>query len=131
MKAPYLCAIVVAALASSPAARAADDLLGVPAAAPPAANERDWYYRTPAATTPKEVAPTLAQQKSIQRASQRMARLDSMRWYGLSGSRPTASALVFTTMYSPAFQSPGGRPFAWNAGGRGVTIFARPTAIYR
>ena len=45
--------------------------------------------------------PTLAQQKASLRGAQRMARLDAMRWYGFSNSRPTASAMPWTTHVQP------------------------------
>jgi len=88
------------------------------------------YYRP---VREKNATPTLAQQKAIARAQQRTERLESMRWYGFSGSRPTASGLPWTTMYSPAWQQPGGRPFAWYyASARPTVIYVQPTApIYR
>ena len=55
----------------------------------------------------------IIREKAKQRAAQRMARLDSLRWYGMSNSRPTAASTPYTSMYSPAWQMPGGRPFAW------------------
>jgi hypothetical protein len=66
---------------------------------------------------------TVAREKSMARSHQRMARLEAMRWYGFSGARPTASGMPFTTMYSPAWQQPGGRPFAWHTSSRPVTIY--------
>jgi hypothetical protein len=62
-------------------------------------------------TTPPR---TLHQQNAIARGQQRQARLASMAWYGMSNSRPTASPTPFSSMYSPAWQMPGGRPFAWH-----------------
>lgn len=74
-------------------------------------NESDeWYYES----GQMKVDPLrVHQQKSAERAAQRRARIASMAWYGMSNSRPTASATPFTGMYSPAWQTPGGRPFAW------------------
>jgi hypothetical protein len=75
--------------------------------------------------------PTLAQQKAQARGEQRMARLEAMKWYGFSNSRPTATAMPWTTMYSPAWQQPGGRPFAWYVSSRPVLIFLAPQEMYR
>ncbi len=100
-----------------------------PAGEQPAAPGVDgWYYQAaPERTTPAR----LSVQKAQQRGAQRMARLDALRWYGFSNSRPTASALPWTTMYSPAWQQPGGRPFAWYVSHRPVIVIAHPTPIYR
>ena len=81
--------------------------------------EKEWYYgRTVTQTEPK----TLGRQKAEIRARQRLARKESMRWYGFSASRPTAAGIPFTTMYSPAWTRPGGRPFAWYTSQRPVVI---------
>ena len=90
-----------------------------------ATTRESWYPETPRPVT----MPTIAQEKAMMRASQRMARLDSMRWYGMSGSRPTASGMPFTTMYSPAWQTPGGRPFAWHTSARPILIYSDPTVV--
>jgi len=86
------------------------------------------YYRP----VPRRVeAPTLAQQKAQARGEQRMARLEALKWYGFSNSRPTATAMPWTTMYSPAWQRPGGRPFAWHVSSRPVLIYVTPQEMYR
>lgn len=72
---------------------------------------------------------SLAREKAVQRGEQRMARLAAMKWYGYSNSRPTATTAPFTTMYSPAWQMPGGRPFAWHTSSRPIVIIASP--MYR
>jgi hypothetical protein len=83
-------------------------------------------YQPPAAP----VEPlSLAREKAVQRGEQRMARLAAMKWYGFSNSRPTATTAPFTTMYSPAWQMPGGRPFAWYTSSRPIVIIASP--MYR
>jgi hypothetical protein len=58
----------------------------------------------------------IVQQKAMQRAQQRQLRIASMNWFGMSNSRPTAASTPFTSLYGPAWQMPGGRPFAWNPG---------------
>jgi hypothetical protein len=94
-----------------------------PAAQPaPAAAESESWYRS---TGPRVEKLTISQEKAIARGQQRMARLDAMRWYGFSNSRPTAAAMPYTTMYSPAWQQPGGRPFAWYANSRPVIVYTR------
>ena len=75
-------------------------------------DDQSWYYTQ---GSPAKVKP-IKQQKAEARAAARMARLDSSRWYGFQHARPTATGIPFTTMYSPAWQMPGGRPFAWYTG---------------
>ena len=91
---------------------------GKPSAANPNAAENQWYYGP---STPGETKP-LGRLRAETRARQRLTRLESMRWYGFSASRPIASGLPFTTMYSPAWTRPGGRPFAWYTSQRPVVI---------
>ncbi len=82
-----------------------------------AAKEESWYYNQPAheyQLTPRQIV----QQKAMLRGAQRQSRLASMQWYGMSNARPTASATPFMSMYSPAWQMPGGRPYAWFTGER-------------
>jgi len=52
-------------------------------------------------------------QRAQEYGAQRRARLAALRWYGMSNARPTASPTPFSSMYSPVWQMPGGRPFAW------------------
>jgi hypothetical protein len=113
-------------------------LLGGAAATPASAQEapapaeerapaEDSWYRSP---TPRAEQLTIARQKAMQRGQERMARLQALKWYGYSNSRPTAATLPFTTMYSPAWQQPGGRPFAWYTSSRPVVIYANGP-VYR
>ena len=91
--------------------------------AEPAAAEggSSWYYGSAKSTK----TYTVAQQKAMARAAARTARLESSRWYGFHHSRPTATAMAFTSMYSPAWQMPGARPFAWYHGYRGPVVIVR------
>ena len=101
-----LAALVIAQEAARPdTARPDADSL----AAPSSDQAESWYYRTPE-TVPKKTIP---QQKAELRAQQRMARLAAQRWYGFSNARPTVAAMPFTSMYRPAWQQPGGRPYHW------------------
>ena len=82
-----------------------------------ATEDKQWYY----GPTGSEAEPKpLGRLRSEQRARQRLTRMESMRWYGFSASRPTASGMPFTTMYAPAWSRPGGRPFAWYTSQRPV-----------
>jgi hypothetical protein len=97
---------------------------------PAAVSEDGTYYRPVSERTPPV---RLSVQKAQARGAQRMARLEAMRWYGFSNSRPTAAAIPWTTMYSPAWQTPGGRPFAWYPSTRPVVVInhAYPVPVYR
>jgi hypothetical protein len=72
------------------------------------------YVQPVAPTYDSTPTRTLHQQNAIARSQQRQVRMASMSWYGMSNSRPTASPTPFSSMYSPAWQMPGGRPFAWH-----------------
>lgn len=80
-----------------------------------------WYYGSE--EKPKK---SIAQQKAELRAEQRMDRLASMRWYGFTPGRPTATGMPFTTMYSPAWTRPGGQPFAWYTGYQQPIVYNAP-----
>ncbi|MEM8946704.1 MAG: hypothetical protein AAGD11_16140 [Planctomycetota bacterium] len=83
------------------------------------AADGEWYYST--SGKQPETKP-LGRLRSEQRARQRLTRMESMRWYGFSASRPTASGMPFTTMYAPAWTRPGGRPFSWYTTQRPVVL---------
>ena len=90
-------------------------------AAEAADDHNQWYYGSE--ETPKK---SIAQQKAELRAEQRMDRLASQRWYGFVPGRPTAAAMPFTTMYSPAWTRPGGQPFAWYTGYPQPVVYRYP-----
>ena len=106
------------ALVTGTQAAAAQEFDDAPAEAT-APGEESWYRSQ---TVKKETA-SVAREKSMARGQQRMARLEAMRWYGFQGTRPTASSMPYTTMYSPAWQQPGGRPFAWYTSSRPITVY--------
>ena len=84
-----------------PTARAQE--AGDPPAASPEATAKEWYY----GPTPKQKEPkSPGRLRAETRAQQRLARLSSMRWYGFTPGRPTAAGMPFTTMYSPAMDTP-------------------------
>jgi len=73
--------------------------------------ERDSTYYTTPEHKPNPLQ--IVQEKAQARSYQRQARLASMSWYGMSNSRPQAATTPFTSRYSPAWEMPGGRPYAW------------------
>lgn len=80
-------------------------------------------YTPPADYEPN--ARAIVQQNAQIHAQQRQLRMSSMAWYGMSNSRPTASPTPFTSLYSPVWQMPGGRPFAWYTGNRPTYLIYR------
>jgi hypothetical protein len=72
--------------------------------------EDSLYYQQP---TQRPDARAIIQQKAQMRAAQRNSRMASLSWYGMSNGRPTAAPTPFTSLYSPVWQMPGGRPYAW------------------
>ncbi len=74
-----------------------------------AAQGGEWTYGPTSQVEPK----TAGRQRAEMRAQQRLTRLNSMRWYGFTPGRPQATGIPFTSMYSPAWSRPGGRPYAW------------------
>ena len=81
------------------------------------------WYEPPSAYQPNPRA--IIHAKALARSSQRAARLASLSWYGMYNGRPTAAPTPFTSMYSPTWQQPGGRPFAWYANSRPTYVFYR------
>ena len=103
-----LAALVLATLASTAVAQNADRNL---LADEPASASDSWYGET--APQPKITPQMIIQQKAQVRAYQRIARIESMKWYGMSASRPLASSTPFAGVPSPRWEMPGGRPFSW------------------
>jgi len=86
-------------------------------------HDQSWY-REQAASKPDPKANV--QQKAAIRAQQRMDRMASMEWYGMSNSRPLASPTPYMTRYSPLWESPGVTPFSWYPQSRpGYVIYWR------
>jgi hypothetical protein len=114
---------------AAPARAEVDEVLDVDVSSPvnqnrSQARDDSWYYQpSNEPTTYRPDPKMIAQQRAMAYGQQRASRIAALNWYGMSNSRPTASPTPFTTMYSPAWQSPGGRPFAWFPG--------RPTYIIR
>lgn len=56
----------------------------------------------------------LVRQRAIREADQRKDRLNAMRWYGYSNSRPMAAATPFTSSYGPRWTgNVRGQPMQW------------------
>ncbi len=73
-------------------------------------HEQSWYREQQNAKPDPKV---IVQQKAQFRAEQRMSRMASMEWYGMSNSRPQACPTPMTGHYSPVWESPGGSPYSW------------------
>jgi hypothetical protein len=71
--------------------------------------EQSWYREQ----SPKSDALAIVQHKAQIRAQQRMDRLASMQWYGMSGSRPQSLATPFAARYGSLWEMPGGKPYSW------------------
>jgi hypothetical protein len=88
-------------------------------------SEEVWYR-----TAPQAEKQTLARQKAVRRGEERMARMEALKWYGYSNARPVTTGMPFTTMYSPAWQMPGGRPYGWYTSSRPIVIITA-APVYR
>jgi hypothetical protein len=89
---------------------------------PPEEQTTESWYRQP---TYQPNPRAIIHEKAFVRASQRQSRLAAMSWYGMYNARPTAGPTPFTSLYSPVWQQPGGRPFAWYASSRPTYVFYR------
>jgi len=65
------------------------------------------------------------------RAQQRMRRLAAMKWFGMSNSRPAATATPWASLYSPAWVSNTQRPFSWSGCGQTLVITRTDTVVQR
>ena len=110
---------VLAGACLAPCAIAAGDVVGRQTT-PREEDRESWYYQQ---STYRADARALIHQKAQARALQRQSRLAALSWYGMSNARPTAAPTPFTSLYSPVWQQPGGRPFAWYASSRPTYIF--------
>jgi hypothetical protein len=54
-----------------------------------------------------------------------MARIAALKWYGMSNSRPIASATPFSGQYSPGWIANTRRPFGW------IGSVGSPTVVYQ
>jgi hypothetical protein len=61
--------------------------------------------------------------KAEQQAAERMARINAMRWYGYSNSRPRAEVTPFMSFYSPHWDGNSGRQGTWTSNRGNVDIY--------
>lgn len=88
-----------------------------------------WFYQQ--YQEQYEDPKTAVRAKAEERSGQRRARLDAMRWFGFSNSRPRAGTDPVHGDYSPAWTSGiANYPFRW--GGYGVAaVVVRPVRSTR
>lgn len=70
-----------------------------------------WYYsqETRRHDDPKQAV----RRKAEYVAQQRTLRIESMKWYGMSNSRPIASTSPFMDEYSPSWIGNSSHPYQW------------------
>ena len=112
MKTNQLLLLLLVRLVSVAHVAAAQDLNNQGESVADHIQEDDWNYKPSYVYQPNPKA--IIYQKAQARALRRMWRMTAMRWYGMVNERPTASPTPFSALYSPAWQMPGGRPYAWN-----------------
>jgi hypothetical protein len=69
------------------------------------------YYQQQYRPNPRAIV----HQKAQARAQQRQARMASLGWYGVSGSRPATASTPFTSNYNPVLQTQVGWPLGWHS----------------
>ncbi len=81
-----------------------------------------WYYtqETRRHDDPKQAV----RRKAEYVAHQRTLRIESMKWFGMSNSRPVASTTPFMDQYSPAWIGNSSHPYQW------IPVGSASTAIY-
>jgi hypothetical protein len=72
-----------------------------------------WFYEQE--RTRYEDSKGAVRRKAEARASQRAGRLASMKWYGMSNSRPVANATPLFGTYSPMWVSNSADPNQWRS----------------
>ena len=81
-----------------------------------------WYYSQEMRRhdDPKQAV----RRKAEYVAQQRTLRIESMKWFGMSNSRPLASTTPFMDEYSPAWIGNSSHPYQW------IPVGSPSTAIY-
>jgi hypothetical protein len=85
-------------------------------------HEQSWNREQK--TNTKQDARAIVQQKAQARGEQRMDRLATSSWYGISNSRPAGSSTPFTSRYGSSWEMPGGRPYSW------YPAYTRPNYVF-
>lgn len=80
---------------------------------PSARGPESEYYSSPVTPQPQH---SIAQQKSILRGQNRLARLETYRRFGLSPSRPSAVTMPFTSVSTLTWTRPRAGLFVYNSG---------------
>jgi hypothetical protein len=106
----FMLALVVAACLAAPAPILGEEQELLQSEDTAVERDDSWYREQPAY---KPDTRAIIIQKAQIRAEQRQERMASLAWYGMSNSRPTGAPTPFTSRYSPVWEMPGGRPFAW------------------
>ena len=128
MKRAFLaCALVVvsASLASAQQPVVKKPILGTneqPVVTPETVTPDMWYYsqENRRHDDPKQAV----RRKAEYVAQQRTLRIESMKWFGMSNSRPLASTTPFMDEYSPAWVGNSSHPYQW------IPVGSPSTAIY-
>jgi hypothetical protein len=97
-----------------------------PVTQPPAAispTPEMWFYEQERTRyeDPKDAVRRKAEARSTQRAS----RMASLKWYGMSNSRPAASTTPYFGSYAPHWSASGLDPNRWRAAAP-TTVVVRP-----
>jgi len=86
-----------------------------------------WFYEQE--RTRYEDPKAAVRRRAEYRAAQRDARLASLRWYGMSNSRPAATTTPFITTYSPTYSGSTYDPFVWRPFGP-TTVIVPAKSLY-
>ncbi len=120
---PAFCLVCCAVLTAQEPAKPARDIRHEfsPGVVPPTAEM--WFYEQ---ERNRHDDPKLAVRRKAEfKAAQRGNRIASLHWYGMSNSRPAASATPWFGTYSPTWSSNSSDPYRWNATGQtGMTFSA-------
>jgi len=129
MKRLFLAAVITSllcsglAVAQEPAPEAELQYQPSPSDLPiqPGVSPQMWLYHQ---EMKRQAASALAvRRKAEYRAQQRMRRIASRKWFGISASRPPASVTPFTGTYSPFWSGNTSDPYRWAGVGYGWYIY--------
>lgn len=83
-----------------------------------------WFYEQERA---RQESPKYAvRRKAELRSTQRQQRLATMKWYGMSNTRPTANPTPLFSTYAPTWVSGAADPLRWHVGARTIYVVAQP-----
>ena len=87
-----------------------------PGSAPAASDSSGSEYYYPSPVTEHQETRSIAQQKAMQRAENRMQRLEVHRRYGVTPNRPSAVGVPFTSVSTITWTRPRAGLFVYNSG---------------